>query len=138
MTTLLGLLSALVFLMVKGIKPPVQLDMQGGSQAKGRTALEARGEKQDALVRRKGWGLPEHKNPMRISSWELRPDRNAQRVGEGSMTLRCSWGAGAVTLQGSQRPLSPNISPRIFRWGRSGREGNSLGAERPQLHGEAP
>ena len=51
MTTLLGLLSALVFLMVKGIKPPVQLDMQGGSQAKGRTALEARGEKQDALVR---------------------------------------------------------------------------------------
>ena len=62
----------------------------------------------------------------------------AQRVGEGSMTLRCSWGAGAVTLQGSQRPLSPKISPRIFRWGRSGREGNSLGAERPQLHGEAP
>ena len=53
MTTLLGLLSALVFLVVKGIKPPVQLDMQGGSQAKRRTALEAHGEKQDALVRRK-------------------------------------------------------------------------------------
>ena len=105
MTTLLGHLSALVFLVVEGIKPPIQLGIQGGSQAKGRTALEARGEKQDALVRRKGWGLPEHKTLTGISSWELRPDGNVQWVGEGSMTIRCSWGAVAMSLQGSQRPL---------------------------------
>lgn len=87
MTTLLGHLSALVFLVVEGIKPLVQLGIQGGSQAKGRTVLEARGEKQDALVRRKGRGLPEHKTLMGISSWEPRPDGNAQWVGEGSMFM---------------------------------------------------
>lgn len=49
--------------------------------------MEAREEMHDALVRRKRWGLPEHKTPMGISAWDLGPDGNAWWVGEGCVTL---------------------------------------------------